>query len=314
MDELSRVVVGLLHGNGEGFFAPVGNLSNRTLIGFLLQGAHESHVYDMSANGIAVGNATGGTTAVTWTQSSGIQELPTPRGASGARTITSDGNHIGGFFANQQTGSVSAGTWDWNGSEWNPSPLNPLDGLSQVLHGSSDGYYLGGTRNFNATAWIDGVFQEILLDGLALNGEVRAVTDDGFFFGTGYFPSFDDVRGFIWHHTWPEAMTIREYELWSIGYDIGRDYVEVNGATSSGGFLYLTGYPAFVLKTPALATPGCCDVTCDSIFDMHDFATLQNGFGTSSGALRIDGDLDGDGDVDLADATTLINSLGDSCP
>ena len=120
-----------------------------------------------------------------------------------------------------------------------------------VSGGSSDGYYLGGSRNFNAAAWIDGAFNQILLDGLALPGEVRAVTDDGFFVGVGLFGQ--DERGFVWHESWSEAMTARDYVLWSQGIDIGHDILELNGAFSYGGNLYLTGYGSgAVLQTPAV--------------------------------------------------------------
>ncbi len=238
-------------GTGEGFFSSAASPENRTLVGFLPQGARESRIRDMSANGVAVGDATGGTTAFTWTGATGIQQLPVSFGTSAARTVTSSGTRIGGIFADDGPGSEGAGTWQWDGGQWNTHALNPIEGSSIVLSGSSDAIYLGGSRGFNASAWINGAYQEILLDGIALTGEVRAVTDDGFFVGIGDF--YGESRGFVWHEGWSEAMTARDYVMWSQGFDIGHDILELNGAFSYGGNLYLTGYGSgAALQTPAV--------------------------------------------------------------
>ena len=42
-------------------------------------------------------------------------------------------------------------------------------------------------------------------------------------------------------------------------------------------------------------------------------AILLSNFGTPSGALPEDGDIDGDGDVDLGDLAVLLSQFGTVC-
>jgi hypothetical protein len=43
-------------------------------------------------------------------------------------------------------------------------------------------------------------------------------------------------------------------------------------------------------------------------------AQLLGNYGMTSGALHRDGDIDGDGDVDLSDLAQLLGVYGTSCP
>ncbi|MHC4180775.1 MAG: anti-sigma factor, partial [Planctomycetota bacterium] len=55
------------------------------------------------------------------------------------------------------------------------------------------------------------------------------------------------------------------------------------------------------------------DLDGDGCVDLTDLATLLANYGTTSGATYEDGDLDGDGDVDLADLAILLGNYGEGC-
>lgn len=55
------------------------------------------------------------------------------------------------------------------------------------------------------------------------------------------------------------------------------------------------------------------DINRDGDTDLADYAVLQRNIGMQSDALRTDGDIDGDGDVDMHDASALIEALRAPC-
>jgi hypothetical protein len=62
-------------------------------------------------------------------------------------------------------------------------------------------------------------------------------------------------------------------------------------------------------------TPTCPgDLDCDGDVDLADLAQLLGNYGTTSGAEYEDGDLDADGDVDLTDLAGLLAVYGTTCP
>ena len=63
----------------------------------------------------------------------------------------------------------------------------------------------------------------------------------------------------------------------------------------------------------AQAAPCDGDVNGDGQVDLPDLSILLSHFGTSSGASPGDGDLDGDGDVDLQDLSNLLANFGMLC-
>jgi hypothetical protein len=57
----------------------------------------------------------------------------------------------------------------------------------------------------------------------------------------------------------------------------------------------------------------CPDLDGDGDVDLADLAQLLAHYGTTSGATFEDGDIDGDGDVDLADLAALLAEYGTTC-
>ena len=55
------------------------------------------------------------------------------------------------------------------------------------------------------------------------------------------------------------------------------------------------------------------DLDLDGDVDLADLAELLGNYGETSGMTYEDGDLDGDGDVDLSDLAELLGSYGDTC-
>ena len=56
------------------------------------------------------------------------------------------------------------------------------------------------------------------------------------------------------------------------------------------------------------------DLDGDGDVDLADLSQLLAHYGTTSGAEYEDGDLDGDGDVDLSDLSALLAVYGTTCP
>jgi hypothetical protein len=56
------------------------------------------------------------------------------------------------------------------------------------------------------------------------------------------------------------------------------------------------------------------DLDGDGDVDLGDLTTLLSNYGVDTGAQYEDGDLDGDGDVDLVDLTGLLSVYGTGCP
>jgi hypothetical protein len=78
-----------------------------------------------------------------------------------------------------------------------------------------------------------------------------------------------------------------------------------DGTRSVAGFL---ADHAGVIIEPCLG-----DLNGDGQVDLADLATLLANYGTTSGATYEDGDLDEDGDVDLADLAALLAVYGTGC-
>lgn len=72
--------------------------------------------------------------------------------------------------------------------------------------------------------------------------------------------------------------------------------------------------PADPLSTPGAGCPCAADLDGDGQVTLADLSTLLTNFGLGKGAQPGDGDLDRDGDVDLADLSGLLELFGAPCP
>ncbi len=79
----------------------------------------------------------------------------------------------------------------------------------------------------------------------------------------------------------------------------------------------LSRAPEIVQQFTVEATPVpplcAADLDGDGQIDLADLSTLLENFGVTSGATAEQGDIDGDGDVDLADLSALLTGFGQPC-
>ena len=66
----------------------------------------------------------------------------------------------------------------------------------------------------------------------------------------------------------------------------------------------------FTTATPGESNGIAGDLDGDGDVDLADLAQLLGNYGMSEGASYEDGDIDGDGDVDLADLAALLGNYG----
>ena len=90
-----------------------------------------------------------------------------------------------------------------------------------------------------------------------------------------------------------------------------REYLD-----NSMSWILAAGYEATndLDQIDAITWNGVGDLDNDGDVDLADLAELLGSYGTTSGATFYDGDLDTDGDVDLADLATLLSVYGTACP
>ncbi len=131
------------------------------------------------------------------------------------------------------------------------------------------------------------------------------------------------TNGSAWTPIWENPLTTISDSEWSeMSFDIsdladGEPTVYVRwvmGPTDDG-----VTYPGWNIDDieiwAAVLGPQCPgDLDGDGDVDLADLAQLLANYGMTSGAEYEDGDLDGDGDVDLADLAALLAVYGTTCP
>jgi hypothetical protein len=131
------------------------------------------------------------------------------------------------------------------------------------------------------------------------------------------------INGSAWTTLWENPLTTISDSEWSqMSLDIsdvadGQPTVYVRwvmGPTDDG-----VTYPGWNIDDieiwAAVLGPQCPgDLDGDGDVDLADLAQLLAHYGMTTGAEYEDGDLDGDGDVDLADLAALLGLYGTTCP
>ena len=103
------------------------------------------------------------------------------------------------------------------------------------------------------------------------------------------------------------------FRLATLAWDVDGDFIDDVIVTLNSYMLYPFGADLNGWRLEHI--PPCRgDLDLDGDRDLADLARLLSHYGTSSGALYPDGDLDGDRDVDLADLAGLLSVYGVPCP
>ncbi|MFN0134736.1 MAG: FG-GAP repeat domain-containing protein [Phycisphaerae bacterium] len=108
------------------------------------------------------------------------------------------------------------------------------------------------------------------------------------------------------------ATVVSDLDLADLDQDGDADLLATNDA-----FAFQPDHLTMLINGCAgiVAPPPCPgDVDGDGDIDLSDLSTLLANFGAASGQTRAQGDLDGDGDVDLSDLAQLLANFGGSCP
>ena len=129
--------------------------------------------------------------------------------------------------------------------------------------------------------------------------------------GMNWTPLWANPGSTVADHEWVEMV----FDISAIADDQPTVYVRWGMGPTDGGATY-PGWNIDDLAIWGLDTSEPCpgDLDRDGDVDLADLAQLLANYGTTSGASYEDGDLDADGDVDLADLAALLAVYGTTCP
>jgi probable HAF family extracellular repeat protein len=292
----------------------------------VLPGANDSYAQAISGNGLViVGDSrnffAGISAAFRWTSGTGMEGLPTlqENAFSAAYGVNSDGSVIVGYSGSPNGDRACR----WTGGGIQDLGALAGDSYSYAYGVSADGAVAFG---YSGTGFVvDRAFRWTSGGGIAplgsLAGLAHAVAfasnaDGSVIVGSCYGDNADSYAAFLWSE--PLGMVDLNTYLPTLGIDLTGWILGSAGSISSDG-LTLSGIGRHNGHSEAWlarlgSTPCTGDLDSDGDVDLADLATLLSHFGTLSGATPADGDTDGDGDVDLGDLAALLSNYGTACP
>lgn len=176
--------------------------------------------------------------------------------------------------------------------------------VSNLNYAASSGDFAGSGRMNNV--------------GAVFTGYVSVPVDD---FYTFYLNSDDGSELFLGTTLLIDngnLHSMREYSA-SIGLKAGThalrvEYFEFTGDAGLIVSIAGGGSAKQVIAASALSHATCAgDLDGDGDIDLTDLSSLLANYGVPSGAEYVDGDLNGDGDVDLEDLSSLLSGFGSIC-
>ncbi len=213
----------------------------------------------VSNNGVAVGHSNGAFYPFSWEETIGIQALPRKRiqdlpekeGVGGTGWgVSADGSLIVGFISTAENNEASF----WANNEITFLSNQGMSGNARDI--SPNGLYIGGSTNFfdtfdtitQATVWVDSDlevaanqtandYQMLLLTDAAGNpfdGEVYAVSNNGYAVGKSNPYQPYGQQGFIWHSSFPGVRLFDEWLLAEYGITLPTPSLAINDVFFDG--------------------------------------------------------------------------------
>jgi probable HAF family extracellular repeat protein len=282
-------------------------------------GGEESQAYDMSNSGWIVG----------WAENAALQRRPfrdlwgledigTLGGDTGEAHAVNDEEQIAGM-SEVARGANHACLWDAS----DILDLGTLGGENSVAEGINNlGHVVGASQidpadpeREHAFLWLpptmDGGADDMhdlgTLPGTD-NSKAWNIDEQGSVVGDATSADGSLTRAFIWSAV-HGMRDLNDLLVNPSGWEL-QSARSINSAGSIVGHGLHDGVLRAFLLTPVVFG----DLDGDGDVDLADLAQLLAHYNTTSGASYEDGDLDGDGDVDLTDLAALLSVYGTVCP
>ena len=255
-----------------------------------------------------------------------LGDLPGGGYFSVATACSADGSVVTGYSSSSLSGPSSSEAFRWTQAT-GLQPLGDLAGGGFGSHGfaiSADGSVIVGvgvdTTGVVAIRWTQATGMVSIgdLPGDLVSGRANGVSADGsVVVGQGY--TAGNFHAFIWT-AGTGMQNLRDVLVNDLGLTNLTDWrLDVALAISADG-LTVVGYgrdpnAQFVAWRAHLGN-GCeldGDLDYDDDVDLADLAALLANFGRGDAGGIEDGDIDGNGTVDLADLSMLLASFGTTC-
>ncbi|MEP0847380.1 MAG: hypothetical protein HRF50_11265 [Phycisphaerae bacterium] len=226
-------------------------------------------------------------------------------GASDSYASAVDGaRQFGSYYASGSTHAVM-----WSGSAASRVDLHPAGYTGSSISGAGDGQAVGSAGS-HAGLWVNSAaaFIDLNPPGAASSGAVAA--------HQGMQAGSTPDGAALWTGTPESWFNLGAFLPPGFTASFAEDFeIAPDGVVTVVGYGYNveTGrYEALMWRS--VAAPACPgDLDGDGDVDLADLSALLTNYGAGAGMTYADGDIDGDGDVDLADLSALLTAFGTAC-